>query len=52
MSDTNKTLSERDCYRLGRLVFDGADAKWIAVREKIPKKQGQLALTQPSAVSG
>ncbi len=43
VSDENKTIGERDYYRLGRLFFDGADAKWIATREQITQAEVQTA---------
>ena len=43
VSDKNKTIGERDYYRLGRLFFDGADAKWIAAREQITQAEAQTA---------
>ena len=43
VSDKNKTIGERDYYRLGRLFFDGADAEWIAEREQISQAEVQTA---------
>ncbi len=59
MSDTNKTLSERDCYRLGRLVFDGADVKWeqtssgikVESKEKIAAKLRRASNRADAVVS-
>ncbi len=43
VSNGNKAIGERDYYRLGRLFFDGADAKWIAAREQITHAEVQTA---------
>ncbi len=43
VSKGNKAIGERECYRLGRLFFDGADAKWIAGREQITQAEVQRA---------
>jgi len=43
VSDENKTIGEREYYRLGRLFFDGADAEWIAAREQITQAEVQTA---------
>ena len=43
MSETNRTLSERDNYRIGRHFLDGADAEWIASREQIAQADAESA---------
>ena len=43
VSGEEKTMSEREYYRLARLFFDGAEAEWIAARGQMSQAEVQAA---------